>query len=174
MQMDAGLDTGPVLLREVLPIREGDDAGALHDRLADMGAALGVQALDLLQQGVPTVVPQAPEGVTYAAKIRKEETVLDWNESAELLCRKVRAFSPAPGARARLRGVELKILSAKACPANGTPGRVLHADAKALVVGCRDGSLSISHLQRAGGRRLAVAQFLQGFPVSAKDSFEVP
>jgi methionyl-tRNA formyltransferase len=173
MQMDAGLDTGPVLLQEAIAIADTDTAGFLHDRLAGLGAALAVRTLDTLERGELFAIPQASEGVTYAAKIRKEETVLDWRQSAEMLFRKVRAFSPAPGARTRLRDIEIKILGCSPTAERGAPGIVLDADPDGLLVGCGDGALRVTELQRSGGKRLATAEFLRGLPLSVGDRFEV-
>ena len=173
MQMEAGLDTGPVLLQEAIAIADTETAGLLHDRLAGLGAALAIRTLDKLERGELFAIPQASEGVTYAAKIRKEETVLDWRQSAEMLFRKVRAFSPTPGARTRLRNIEIKILGCSPTAERGAPGMVLDADSDGLLVGCGDGALRVTQLQRAGGKRLDTAEFLRGLPLSAGDRFEV-
>lgn len=173
MQMDAGLDTGPILLQEAIAIADTDTAGLLHDRLAGLGAALAIRTLDKLERGGLFAIPQASQGVTYAAKIRKEETVLDWRQSAEMLFRQVRAFSPTPGARTRLRDIEIKILGCSPTTERGAPGIVLDSDPDGLLVGCGDGALRVTQLQRSGGKRLATAEFLRGLPVSAGDRFEV-
>jgi methionyl-tRNA formyltransferase len=172
MQMDAGLDTGPVLLQERIPILEDDTAGTLHDRLAGLGAKLIVRALSDLEAGELRTVPQTAEGVTYAAKLDKRESRVDWRESALAVSRRVRAFDPSPGARARLRGVELKIWRCAAVPGRGIPGEVLNAHPSGLVVACGEGALLITELQRSGGKRLAAAEFLRGFPLSAGERFE--
>jgi methionyl-tRNA formyltransferase len=172
MQMDAGLDTGPVLLQERIPILEDDTAGTLDDRLAGLGAKLIVRALSDLEAGELRTVPQTAEGVTYAAKLDKRESRVDWRESALAVRRRVRAFDPSPGARARLRGVELKIWRCAAVPGRGMPGVVLNAHPGGLVVACGEGALLITELQRSGGKRLAAAEFLRGFPLSAGERFE--
>jgi len=172
MQIDAGLDTGPVLLQERIPILEDDTAGTLHDRLAGLGAKLIVRALSDLETGELRAVPQSAEGVTYAAKLDKRESRVDWCESALAVSRRVRAFDPSPGARARLRGVELKIWRCAAVPGRGIPGEVLNAHPSGLVVACGEGALLITELQRSGGKRLAAAEFLRGFPLSAGELFE--
>jgi len=172
MQMDAGLDTGPVLLREALPITAEDTAGTLHDKLATLGARLLVAALDGLASGTLRPTPQPSEGVTYAAKIEKRETRLDWSRSASEAERQVRAFNPAPGAAARVRGAELKIWRAAVVAARGAPGEVIAAGADGINVACGDGALRLEELQRAGGRRLPAAAFLRGFPLAPGDRFE--
>jgi methionyl-tRNA formyltransferase len=172
MRMDAGLDTGPVLLRQELPIAPGDTAGTLHDKLATLGARLLVTALDGLAWGALRPAPQPTEGVTYAAKIEKHETRLDWSRSASEVERQVRAFNPAPGAGARMRGVELKLWRATVVEAHGAPGAVLTAGADGISVACGDGALRLEELQRAGGRRLPAAAFLRGFPLAPGDRFE--
>jgi len=172
MQMDAGLDTGPVFLREELPITSGDTAGTLHDKLATLGARLLVAALDGLASGALRPTPQPTDGVTCAAKIEKHETRLDWSRSASEVERQVRAFNPAPGAGARLRGDELKIWRATVVATPGAPGAVLTAGADGISVACGDGALRLEELQRAGGRRLPAAAFLRGFPLAPGDRFE--
>jgi methionyl-tRNA formyltransferase len=172
MQMDAGLDTGPVLAREELPIAPGDTAGTLHDELAQRGARLLVAALDGLARGALPPVPQPTDGITYAAKIEKREARLDWSRSATELERAVRAFDPTPGASARVREIELKIWRATVVAARGAPGTVVQADPNGIVVACGDGGLRLETLQRAGGRPLAAAAFQRGFPLAAGDRFE--
>lgn len=173
MQMDAGLDTGPVLLRESVPISADDTAGSLHDRLAELGGRLVVQALSALEAGRLSPIPQGAEGVTYAPKLDGRESSLDWRERALVVCCKVRALNPSPCATARLRGVDLKIWRCTTAPGQGTPGEVLKADASGLFVACGEGALSVTELQRSGGRRLTAADFLRGFQISTGDRFEV-
>jgi methionyl-tRNA formyltransferase len=172
MQMDAGLDTGPVLVQESLPILEDDTAGTLHDRLAGLGAKLIVRALSELEAGGLTARPQPAEGVTYAAKLEKYESRVDWRESAIAVSRRVRAFDPSPGARVRLRGVELKIRRCAVAPGRGVPGEVLNSHPSGVLVACGEGALLITELQRSGGKRLAAGEFLRGFPLSAGERFE--
>ena len=172
MQMDAGLDTGPVLLRDEVPITSEDTAGTLHDKLTVLGARLLVAALDGLASGALRPTPQPSEGVTYAAKIEKNETRLDWSRSASEAERQVRAFNPAPGAAARVRGAELKIWRAAVVEARGAPGAVIAVGADGISVACGDGALRLDELQRAGGRRLPAAAFLRGFPLAPGDRFE--
>jgi methionyl-tRNA formyltransferase len=172
MQMDAGLDTGPVLLREELPIKSEETAGTLHEKLAALGARLVVVALDGLASGALRPTPQPTEGVTYAAKIEKHETRLDWSRSANELERQVRAFNPVPGAGARVRGAEVKVWRAAVVAARGAPGEVIAAGADGISVACGDAALRLEELQRAGGRRLPAAAFLRGFPLAPGDRFE--
>jgi methionyl-tRNA formyltransferase len=173
MQMDAGLDTGPVLLQEAIPILESDTAGTLHHRLAELSAKLIVRALSELEAGGLRSRPQPAEGATYAAKLDKRESRVDWRESAVAVSRRVRAFDPSPGVRARLRGVELKIWRCAPAPGRGIPGEVLAAHPSGVLVACGEGALLITELQRSGGERLAAAEFLRGFPLSEGERFEV-
>jgi methionyl-tRNA formyltransferase len=171
MQMDAGLDTGPVLMRESIPILPEDTAGSLHDRLAELGGRLVVQALDALEAGGLRPVPQDSELATYAPKLEASELSVNWRESALAACRRVRALNPSPGASASLREVKLKIWRCTAVPGQGAPGEVLKADASGLSVACGEGVLSITELQRPGGTRLPCADFLRGFHISTGERF---
>jgi len=162
MQMDAGLDTGPVLAQKRIPIVPDDDAGALHDKLAVLGAEAIVAALDDIEAGRARAVPQPEDGVTYAAKIDKRDTRLDWSRPASGLERAVRAFRPAPGAFALLDGEPVKIWRASVVDAGGTPGTVLETE-KRLVIACGEKALAVSELQRAGARRLSAAEFVRGY-----------
>jgi len=161
MQMDAGLDTGPVLLRVRLPIAPGDDAGSLHDKLAEAGADAIVAALTGIEAGRVTAVAQSQVGATYAPKIDKREARLAWSLPAAQLERVVRAFRPAPGAYALLDEEPVKIWRAEVLEGDGSPGAIRVTDGK-LVVACGEGALAISELQRAGGRRLGAPEFLRG------------
>ena len=172
MQMDAGLDTGPVLMQEKIPILEDDTMGTLHDRLAELGAKLIVQALDALEAGRVNATPQPAEGVTYAAKLDGREARVDWRESAVSLNRRVRALNPSPGADARVRGLELKIWRCATSAGRGEPGEILRVDPLGVRVACGEGILVITELQRSGGKRLPAAEFLRGFPLSAGERFE--
>jgi methionyl-tRNA formyltransferase len=162
MQMEAGLDTGPLLLCKSIPIRDEDDTQTLHDRLADLGAGLIVKALDDLERGAIVSRPQPEQGAIYAAKIDRAEARIDWMQPALEVWRKVRAFNSFPGAVSRLRGEELKIWRGAPTSDAGAPGTVLEAGPSGIVVACGDGSLRIDQLQRAGGRRLTPAEFLRG------------
>jgi methionyl-tRNA formyltransferase len=172
MQMDAGLDTGAVLLQEKIPILEDDTAGTLHDRLAELGGKLIVRALDAVETGALKASPQPAEGVTYAVKIDGRESRLDWNESALKVNGRVRAFNPSPGAKARVRGVNLKIWRCAVAAGRGAPGEVLSVDSRSLCVACGEGALLVTELQRSGGKRLPSADFLRGFPLSVGERFE--
>ena len=159
MQMDAGLDSGPVLLSESLPIGTDDTAGLLHDRLAALGARLIVDALARLPL---TPQAQTQAGATYAAKIEKAEAFLDWRLPARQLARSVRAFNPFPGASCSLDGSVLKLWRVEAIAGSGQPGEVLAADGDGVVIACGEGALRVGELQKAGGKRLSAAQFLAG------------
>ncbi len=168
MQMDEGLDTGPVLMREAVTIMADDTAHTLHDRLARVGARAIVSAL----VRPCTVEPQEPALATYAAKIDKREARVDWHDNAEAIARQVRAFNPAPGASSAFGGVPLKIWTASVEPGYaGAPRTVLSASRDGITVACGDGALRITELQRAGGKRVTAAAFLQGAPVKAGESF---
>lgn len=165
MQMEAGLDTGPLLLCESIPIRDEDNARTLHDRLADLGARLVLQALDDLERSKAVPRQQPAEGVTYAAKVDRAEARIDWTRPALEIWRKVRAFNPHPGAVSRFRGEDLKIWQGVPVPDSGIPGTVVEAESRGIVVACGEGSLRIEELQRAGGRRLSPPEFLRGHPL---------
>jgi methionyl-tRNA formyltransferase len=171
MQMEEGLDTGPMLSMERLPILDTDTTGSLHDKLADMGGRMIVEALQKMAEGGMDAVPQPEQGVTYAAKISKEEAKLDLQRPAAELARKVRAFNPFPGAHAQAGGVTIKIWNAQALDASGRPGQVLSADANGIVVACGEGALRLTELQKPGGKRLAAGEFLKGFSFDGQ-SFE--
>jgi len=172
MQMDDGLDTGPVLMQEEIPILEDDTMGTLRDRLAELGAKLIVQALDALQAGVIKATPQSAEGVTYAAKLEKREARVDWREGALTVNRQVRALNPSPGADARVRGVELKIWRCATAAGRGNPGEILSIGPEGLCVACGEDALVITELQRSGGKRLRAADFLRGFPLTTGERFD--
>jgi len=164
MQMDEGLDTGAILLQEKIAIDDEDTAQTLHDKLATLGARLIVQAL------ATTPPPRAQDNAraTYAAKIRKEEAMIDWAQAAPDIARRIRALNPAPGATTTVGGVRLKLWRARPeVAAGGAPGTVLAADAAGIVVACGNGALAIGELQKEGGRRLAAGAFLAGFALPA-------
>ena len=172
MQMDAGLDTGPTLLSRTLTINGDDTAQTLHDKLAALGAGLIVEALTALEHNELHPTPQPAEGVTYAAKIVNREAEIDWRRPAiELECA-VRALNPAPGATALIEGKTIKIWRAALVPdASGQPGQILAADSESIVVACGHGALRLLELQKPGGKRLPVADFLRGFPLQAGARF---
>ncbi len=164
MRMDEGLDTGPVLLRERVAIDSGMTAGDLHDRLAELGGPLMVRALEAVAAGDAAPTPQPGEGVTYADKIDKAETRIDWRLPAEEIERLVRGLAPLPGAWFDLDGERIKVLGADAVDQTGAPGRTLDAH---LTVACGEGALRLARLQRGGRKTMAVAEFLRGHPVPA-------
>jgi len=158
MQMDAGLDTGDMLLAHALPIAPEDTSARLLERLAPLGAASIVEALERLARGDLKPWPQPSAGVTYAQKIEKHEAMLDWRQSAAALERRVRAFDPFPGATLDDRGHTLKLWRARVhAGAPGAPGEVSSTLPGPLVVACGDGALELLELQRPGGRRLPAA-----------------
>jgi methionyl-tRNA formyltransferase len=163
MQMEAGLDTGPVLLAQSLDIGGDETGGQLHDRLADLGAQVLRDALGLLRAGVRLPPhPQPDEGVAYAHKLDKAEARLDWTQPAEVLARKVRAFNPWPIAEAQLAGERLRIHGAVAVDeAHGaTPGTLLGAGRQGLDVACGQGVLRLRVIQREGGKAITAADYL--------------
>jgi len=164
MEMEEGLDTGPMLLMERIPIEETDSTASLHDKLAALGATMIVDALRRMQAGTLRAEPQPEDGVTYAAKIGKEEAKLDWSLPAAALARKVRAFNPFPGAAGQAGASTVKVWQAQAVEGEGQPGQVLAADAqRGIVVACGSGALRLTELQKPGGKRLPAAEFLKGF-----------
>jgi methionyl-tRNA formyltransferase len=166
MRMDAGLDTGPMLSQSRVPIAPDDDAQTLHDRLAALGARMIVEALADAAAGRLREVPQPQQGVTYARKLDKREAEMDWARSAAELERQVRALRPVPGATTRLRGEPLKIWRAQLRSAHGAVGSVLEVTPQGVLVACSDGALLVTELQRAGGKRLPVAEFLRGVAIA--------
>lgn len=171
MQMEAGLDTGPVLLRDSTPIGAADTAGRLHDRLAEMGAKLIVEALERLPlEGLV----QPVEGVTYATKIVKGEAVVDWRRPAVELDRMIRAFDPIPGAQAVLEGVAVKVFGSEPTAGAAAPGTILAADRSGVTVACGEGAVRLAELQKAGGKRLSVANFLAGHKLATGQRFDLP
>ncbi len=168
MRMEEGLDTGPIYLMKRIPIAAEDTAGTLHDKLAVLGARCIVDALPAIADGTLEAMPQSEADATYARKIAKEEAAIDWRLAAVDIDRKVRAFNPFPGAHSVLRGEPLKLWRvAIASGSPAAPGTILHADAQGIVVACGNGTLCATELQRAGGRRLAAADFLHGVSLAA-------
>jgi methionyl-tRNA formyltransferase len=175
MQMDAGLDTGDMLLAERIPIAASDTTATLHDKLAGLGARLIVEALELAACGGLRPVPQPAEGVSYAHKIEKAEAAIDWTQAADAIERRIRAFDPFPGASAQVRGEIVKVWRARALmQGRGTvaPGTIVAVDGDGIGVACGQGRLEITELQRPGGKRLAAAEFLRGFPLEPGMRFE--
>lgn len=174
MQMDAGLDTGDMLLVNTMPIAPDATTATLHDQLAALGGECIVQALGrLAAPEALTRTPQPAEGVSYAHKIEKAEAALDWALSAEVLARRIRAFDPFPGMTVPLshngQTETLKLWAATAEPRSAelAPGTVVSADASGVRVACDQGQLCLTQLQRPGGKRLSAAEFLRGCPLQA-------
>ena len=167
MQMDAGLDTGAMLLAQAIPIEASDTTGSLHDRLAALGGQLMVQALEQAGAGSLQPLAQATEGVCYAHKIEKHEAAIDWAQSAALITQRIRAFNPFPGASAVLKGETLKIwlaeVSAQKAPVAEEFGTIVAVAPVGIAVAAHDSIVNITQLQRPGGKRLGVAEFLRGF-----------
>jgi methionyl-tRNA formyltransferase len=170
MQMDAGLDTGDMLLTAREPIAFDDTTGRLHDRLAALGARLIVQALADAAAGALKPVRQPEQGVTYAHKIAKSEAAIDWTLPAEVIERRVRAFDPFPGATFQAHGEMVKLWRAQVerLDSAAAPGSVIAAEGR-LAVACGDGALALLDVQRPGGKRIGVAQWLRGQPLAGGD-----
>ena len=162
MQMEAGLDTGPVLARQSTPIGVAETAGALHDRLSALGAALIVQVLPQLP-GLAAVT-QSDDGVLYAAKIEKSEAVIDWVQPASKIDHQIRALAPFPGAWTLINGERVKLLGSECGAGSAAPGTVLDAS---LTIACGTGALCVTRAQRAGKAAQDVGEFLRGWPVPA-------
>lgn len=165
MQMDAGLDTGDMLLVEGMDIAPADTTGRLHDRLAALGGRLIVEALELAACGGLRRTAQPEVGVTYAHKIEKSEAAVDWSLPAEVIERRIRAFDPFPGASTSVGNEVVKLWAAQVVPGEGEPGAVLAVTDEKIVVACGLQALEVTTLQRPGGKRVSARQFLQGLPV---------
>ena len=173
MQMDAGLDTGDMLLEAREAIRADDSTATLHDRLAALGGRLIVEALELAACGGLHPVKQPAEGVSYAHKIEKAEAAIDWRLPAAAIERRLRAFDPFPGASGVLAGETIKVWRALPCTGSGRPGEVLSVGEAGVEVACGEGALRLTELQRAGGKRLPAAAFLSGHPIAPGARFHV-
>jgi methionyl-tRNA formyltransferase len=174
MQMDAGLDTGAMLLKAAEPIRVDDTTATLHDRLAPLGGRLIVEALELAASGGLTPTPQPADGVTYAAKIDKREAAIDWRADAATIERRLRAFDPTPGASGVLQGEAIKCWRGVVAQGQGRPGALLAVGEQGIEVACGRGSLRLTELQRPGGKRLPAREFLQGRTLAPGLAFETP
>jgi len=167
MQMDSGLDTGDMLLVESLPIETADNASSLHDKLAEQGSRLIIEALKALPNNTLTPTAQPEQGVTYAAKLDKAEAALDLTQPAEILARRIRAFNPVPGATILLPGINepVKVWNAICLDdhAHPTAGSVLQKSDQGIDIACAQGTLRLLELQRAGGKRQPAAVFIQGW-----------
>lgn len=177
MQMDSDLDTGSIIMQKEIPIAANDTAGLLHNKLADLGAELIITVLDQLEKGKLSSTPQSPVGITYAEKISKSEAELNWHHSAVLLERQIRAFNPNPGLHAIFRGEKLKIWQATLPMeknVNDAPGTVLDITAESIIVACGKGILALKEVQKSGGKKLLVNEFLRGFKIQKGERFELP
>ncbi len=161
MQMDEGLDTGPVLMAERVAIGR-QTSGELTERLARLGADLMVRALGALERGAITAQPQAADGATYAKKISKDEARIDWTQNAREIDCRIRGLSPWPGAWSDVKGERLKILLAEPVTGKGAPGEVIGDD---LTIACGDGALRLLKVQRAGSKAMTAGELLKGFAV---------
>ena len=175
-QMDAGLDTGDMLLIEPLPIDGRDTTATLHDRLAAQGGRLIVQVLQQAATGGLRPVPQPAEGVTYAHKIEKHEAAVDWSLPAQVIERRIRAFNPFPGASGVLAGEVVKLwrseISSCSRPPDARPGQILLCNDDGVTVAGGEGALTLTELQRPGGKRLPAREFLRGFDLAPGQLFE--
>jgi len=168
MKMDEGLDTGAMAMAERMTIAPDMTAGELHDRLAPLGADLMLRALGALQRGTLVLTPQPQDGVTYAEKISKDETRIDWAKSARAVHDRIRGLSPFPGAWFELGGVRIKVLRCTRAEGRGPPGKTID---DRLTVACGDGAIRLLHVQRAGKQPMAAEEFLRGTPVEAGEQF---
>ena len=180
MQMDAGLDTGPMRLVRELPIGPRDTGATVHDALAALGAEAIVEALARLADGTLPLEPQPAEGVTHAAKLTKADAPIDWSAPVRAIVDRIRAFDPVPGSSAgieRVPGTTLKVWAAAPDPhptGGAAPGTVLAVADGAIVAAAGDGALALLELQRPGGRRMTAREFLAGFPVRVGDRLRAP
>jgi methionyl-tRNA formyltransferase len=176
MQMDAGLDTGDMLLLQTRPIAANDSTDTLHDQLAELGGRMIVQALALAASGGLQARPQPTDGISYAHKIDKREAALDWTQDVALLERRIRAFNPFPVACSILNGETIKLWRAKVLPevlppSSALAGEVLAASAEGVDIAGVGGVLRVSRLQKAGGKPLDAGDFLRGFEIQPGQRF---
>ena len=166
MQMEKGLDTGAILLSEVVAIAPDDTAGTLHDKLSPVAAQLAPRALAALERGALTPTPQSEEGVIYAEKITSQDARIDWTKPAHDVDCHIRGLSPFPGAWCEIEGVRVKVHLSRAVKGDGEPGVILHADNR-IIVACKTGAVELVSLQRAGKSRQSAEEFLRGFPLTS-------
>lgn len=159
MQMDEGLDTGPVLASAAINIEPQDSAGSLHDRLALLGGEILLEHLDAILDGTINGVPQDGALATYAGKIRKQDAALDWTLPAEQLVRRIRAYNPLPGASFTLDDEVIRCFLAEPAEGHGAAGQVIEAGKEGVVVACATGAIRLQEIQRAGRRRITAAEF---------------
>jgi len=178
MQMDAGLDTGDMLLTGHVPISALDTSASLHDTLAELGGQLIIEALVQAARGELRPVKQPEAGVSYAHKVEKAEALIDWSQAADVIGRRIRAFDPFPGAQTRVNGETLKLwhyeLDSFLRTESLDCGTILSVDASGVRVACGEGVLRLTELQRAGGKRLPAADFLRGFTLTPGMTFDKP
>ena len=165
MQMDAGLDTGDTLLCEAIDIAPNETSASLHDRLAELGARLIVDALNALAGSGLTAKPQTEQGISYAHKIAKTEALIDWTQTATRIERRVRAFDPFPGAFTPIGGEAVKVWRAELVDRHGAAGTVLGVEETGPIVACGEQALRLLELQRPGGKRMSAAAYLQARPL---------
>jgi methionyl-tRNA formyltransferase len=172
MQMDVGLDTGDMLSKHPCPILDTDDAQSLHDKLADIGANSIVDTLRLLAGGAVHPEKQDDSAACYAAKLSKQEALIDWSRDALVLERSIRGYFPFPVAHTVFDGTPIKLLRARiGKQETASPGTVLAVNKSDIVVACGNGTLALEVLQKPGGKPLPAAQFVQGFPLKVGDRF---
>lgn len=166
MQMDAGLDTGDILMTETLPVSDQDTTASLHDKLALLGAQMIVRGLELAACGGLRPKAQSLQGISYAHKIERQEAQINWSETAQQIERRIRAFNPFPVAMTGLRGAPLKVwrseIESKLNRFDIVPGTILSVGSEGVVVQCGQGALRLTEVQRAGGKRMSVAEFIRG------------
>jgi len=170
MRMDAGLDTGPILLQQSVPIGAADTAGSLHDSLSEIGAHALLTALDGMESGALQPRPQPSDGVTYAAKINKSEAIIDWTQSADEIARKVRAFNPWPIAESQLEGEQLRLyaVSPSLSRPTGMPGTITVTANGDVTVVCGTGAVTLEEVQRPGGRRISARDWANSSPLAGR------
>lgn len=173
MQMDEGLDTGPVFLQRSIAITDTDTGASVHDRLAHVAAQALLEVLDGLSNGTIAAEPQSTIGVAYAAKLTPRDSKIDWSCSAESVAQMIHALDPAPGAVTLFRGQPVKLWRAVVQDSAGAaaPGTIVHVSSSAFHVACGQGILSVTELQRAGGKRLSAAEFLRGYTLQVGEQF---
>lgn len=174
MQMDVGLDTGDMLFKYPCPISEKENAQTLHDKLAEIGATGIVEALQQLEGGKVHPEKQDDSKACYAAKLSKQEALIDWAQDADVLERAIRGYFPFPVAHTMFNGTPIKLMRAStARQQTATPGTVLAVNKDDIIVACGRGTLALEVLQKPGGKPLPTAQFVQGFPLKVGDKFGV-
>jgi methionyl-tRNA formyltransferase len=166
MYMDEGLDTGDILLQKRIDISPNETGGSLHNRLAALASEALLESLGLTESGNAPKIPQDNALATYAAKLTRENGRIDWNEPAEIIERKIRAYNPWPAAFSEINGRKLKVFSASIVDLSGKPGEILRAD-KELVIAANDRALSLTEVQLEAKRRMTSAEFLRGRNLSS-------